>query len=28
VLDVMNRAGVEQLGMVTQPLERNGRSRR
>ena len=28
VLDVMNRAGVEQLGMVTQPVERNGRSRR
>src|SRR5437867_8841144 len=25
VLDVMNRAGVEQLGMVTQPMERNGR---
>ena len=25
VLDVMNRAGVEQLGMVTQPRERNGR---
>jgi biopolymer transport protein TolR len=28
VLDVMNRAGVEQLGMVTQPQERNGRPRR
>jgi biopolymer transport protein TolR len=28
VLDVMNRAGVEQLGMVTQPQERDGRSRR
>jgi biopolymer transport protein TolR len=32
VLDVMNRAGVEQLGMVTQPStqpgERNGRPRR
>jgi biopolymer transport protein TolR len=28
VLDVMNRAGVEQLGMVTQPRETNGRSRR
>ena len=28
VLDVMNRAGVEQLGMVTQPKERDGRSRR
>src|SRR3954463_636445 len=28
VLDVMNRAGVEQLGMVTQPREPNGRSRR
>jgi len=27
VLDVMNRAGVEQLGMVTQPQERDGRSR-
>jgi biopolymer transport protein TolR len=25
VLDVMNRAGVEQLGMVTQPVQRNGR---
>ena len=25
VLDIMNRAGVEQLGMVTQPVERNGR---
>jgi biopolymer transport protein TolR len=28
VLDVMNRAGVEQLGMVTQPRERDGRSGR
>ena len=28
VLDVMNRAGVEQLGMVTQPRERNGRPSR
>ncbi|MGZ5476580.1 MAG: ExbD/TolR family protein [Thermoanaerobaculia bacterium] len=28
VLDVMNRAGVEQLGMVTQPREGNGRPRR
>jgi biopolymer transport protein TolR len=28
VLDIMNRAGVEQLGMVTQPGERNGRPRR
>jgi biopolymer transport protein TolR len=28
VLDVMNRAGVEQLGMVTQPRESGGRSRR
>jgi biopolymer transport protein TolR len=28
VLDVMNRAGVEQLGMVTQPKEGNARSRR
>ena len=28
VLDIMNRAGVEQLGMVTQPVERNGRPRR
>jgi biopolymer transport protein TolR len=28
VLDVMNRAGVEQLGMVTQPVETNGRPRR
>jgi biopolymer transport protein TolR len=27
VLDVMNRAGVEQLGMVTQPREQGGRSR-
>ncbi len=25
VLDVMNRAGVEQLGMVTQPEKRDGR---
>ncbi len=25
VLDVMNRAGVEQLGMITQPKEPNGR---
>ena len=25
VLDVMNRAGVEQLGMVTQPREKDGR---
>ena len=25
VLDVMNRAGVEQLGMITQPRERNAR---
>ncbi len=25
VLDVMNRAGVEQLGMVTQAREKNGR---
>jgi biopolymer transport protein TolR len=28
VLDVMNRAGVEQLGMITRPGERNARSRR
>ena len=28
VLDVMNRAGVEQLGMVTQPRELNARPRR
>jgi biopolymer transport protein TolR len=28
VLDVMNRAGVEQLGIVTQPQERDGRPRR
>lgn len=28
VLDVMNRAGVEQLGMITQPKESNGRPRR
>jgi biopolymer transport protein TolR len=28
VLDVMNRAGVEQLGMVTQPKGRNARPRR
>src|SRR5205085_12454920 len=28
VLDIMNRAGVEQLGMVTKPGERNGRPRR
>ena len=28
VLDVMNRAGVEQLGMVTQTKENDGRSRR
>ena len=28
VLDVMNRAGVEQLGMITQPREQGGRSRR
>ncbi|HYU23642.1 MAG TPA: biopolymer transporter ExbD, partial [Thermoanaerobaculia bacterium] len=28
VLDVMNRAGVEQLGMVTQPRVSNGRPRR
>ena len=28
VLDVMNRAGVEQLGMITRPGERDARSRR
>ena len=28
VLDVMNRAGVEQLGMITQPPETDARSRR
>jgi biopolymer transport protein TolR len=28
VLDIMNRAGVEQLGMVTQPKELNARPRR
>ena len=28
VLDVMNRAGVEQLGIITQPRESDGRSRR
>ncbi len=28
VLDVMNRAGVEQLGMVTQPRKVDGRPRR
>jgi biopolymer transport protein TolR len=28
VLDVMNRAGVEQLGMVTQPRETDGRRNR
>src|SRR4051812_13776834 len=28
VLDIMNRAGVEQLGMVTQPKERDGRPHR
>jgi biopolymer transport protein TolR len=28
VLDVMNRAGVEQLGMVTQPRVKDGRPRR
>ena len=28
VLDVMNRAGVEQLGMVTKPMETSGRPRR
>ena len=28
VLDVMNRAGVEQLGMTTKPVERDGRPRR
>ena len=25
VLDIMNRAGVDQLGMITQPQETNGR---
>jgi biopolymer transport protein TolR len=28
VLDVMNRAGVEQLGMITRPKEADGRPRR
>ena len=28
VLDVMNRAGVEQLGMITKPKERDARPRR
>jgi len=28
VLDIMNRAGVEELGMITQPREANGRPRR
>ncbi len=28
VLDIMNRAGVEQLGMVTQPRENDARSSR
>ncbi|PYQ32860.1 MAG: protein TolR [Acidobacteria bacterium] len=28
VLEIMNRAGVEQLGMITQPREANGRPRR
>jgi biopolymer transport protein TolR len=28
VLDIMNRAGVEQLGMVTQPLQNGGQSGR
>jgi biopolymer transport protein TolR len=28
VLDVMNRAGVEQLGMITRPGEKNAGSRR
>jgi biopolymer transport protein TolR len=28
VLDIMNRAGVEQLGMMTQPRERDARPRR
>jgi len=28
VLDVMNRAGVEQLGMITRPGEKDARSRR
>jgi len=28
VLDVMNRAGVQQLGMITKPVERNDAGRR
>jgi biopolymer transport protein TolR len=28
VLDIMNRAGVEQLGMITQPRDMDGRPRR
>ena len=28
VLDIMNRAGVQQLGMITQPKERNAGPRR
>lgn len=28
ILDIMNRAGVEQLGMITQPAEQDGRPRR
>jgi biopolymer transport protein ExbD len=28
VLDVMNRAGVEQLGMITRPGEKDAGSRR
>ena len=28
VLDVMSRSGVEQLGMITQPGEKDGRQRR
>ncbi len=28
VLDIMNKAGVEQLGMVTQPAQNDGRPRR
>ncbi|HEX8155131.1 MAG TPA: ExbD/TolR family protein [Thermoanaerobaculia bacterium] len=28
VLDVMNRAGIEQLGMMTRPAEQHGRPRR
>ena len=28
VLDVMNRAGVEQLGMITKPKESDARPRR